>query len=274
MDSALRRREGLEADVARLRGGEGAQTGRGRGGNRTGIPWAAFGFVGTILGGFVQHNGLRDGAAALGKCAIGVGTCCLVGAAYQQRSVLGGVNGGHRPRNAVEGLLHALVVVPLRIFWASVLVPVLALSAAFAAVSFSANPAAMDTLAVGVGGACFAIYSCLLLSATSLQASATVARAATTFVGAHMRAANAVLSSAGAPQTQPQPEPQPRSPPPARVTSAEDDLPAWSGPVAAEAASAEVAQLEERLRAMLDAGLHDEMEIRRILARMDRARAQ
>ena len=80
--------------------------------------------------------------------------------------------------------MHALVVVPLRIFWASVLVPVLALSAAFAAVSFSANPAAMDTLAVGVGGACFAIYSCLLLSATSLQASATVARAATTFVGA------------------------------------------------------------------------------------------
>ena len=38
MDSALRRREGLEADIARLRGGEAAQTGRVRGGNRTGIP--------------------------------------------------------------------------------------------------------------------------------------------------------------------------------------------------------------------------------------------
>ena len=57
-------------------------------------------------------------------------------------------------------------------------------------------------------------------------------------------------------------------------TSAEDDLPAWSGPVAAEAASAEVAQLEERLRAMLDAGVHDEAEVGRILTRMDRARAQ
>ena len=266
MDSALRRREGLEADVARLRGEEGAQTGRGRGENRTGIPWAAFGFVGTILGGFVQKNGMRDGAAALGKCVIGVGLCCLVAAAYQQRSVLVGVNGGQRPRNAVEGLLHALVVVPLRIFWASVLVPVLSLSAVFAAVSFSANPAAMDTLAVGVGGACFAIYTCLLLSATSLQASATVARAATTFVGAHMRAANAVLPSAGGPQ----PEPEPRSQPPARATSA-GGLSARS---AAEAATAEVAQLEERLRAMLDEGVRDEAEIRRILARMDRARAQ
>ena len=225
------------------------------------------------MGGFVQHNGLRDGAAALGKCVIGVGLCCLVpaaGAAYRQLSVLRGFNGGHRPRNAVEGLLHALVVVPLRIFWASVLVPVLALSAVFAAVSFSANPAAMDTLAVGVGGACFAIYTCLLLSATSLQASATVARAATTFVGAHMRAANAVLPSAGGPQPELQSEPEPWSQPPARATSA-GEQPARS---AAEAATAEVAQLEERLRAMLDAGLHDEMEIRRILARMDRARAQ
>ena len=212
---------------------------------------------------------MRDGAAALGKCVIGVGLCCLVpaaGAAYRQLSVLRGFNGGQRPRNAVEGLLHALVVVPLRIFWASVLVPVLALSAVFAAVSFSANPAAMDMLAVGVGGACFAIYTCLLLSATSLQASATVARAATTFVGAHMRAANAVLPSAGGPQ----PEPEPRSQPPARATSA-GELTARS---AAEAATAEVAQLEERLRAMLDEGVRDEAEIRRILARMDRARAQ